>query len=164
MADAAQLKAQAAARLMEGSAAAVKAATRHASDYLQAIGAPAPVLAYPLLHPTAAIGARGVDELRVIEDAVVAPTARLTEGLQQHLHWAAPYQPPPLRVLALQRAVALAPNVIVTVDGQLLDDAQAVAFEADELAWVVGEEAHRPDAEVAEDAAFLDADRFGDGD
>ena len=115
-------RAAASAKLLEGASASVPAAVRHAREYLQAIGASAPVVAYLLLHPDAAVGAKGVREVRAISDADVPSTARLTDGLEQYVHWAAPYKPPSLRVLALQRAAAIAPNVIVTGDGKLLDD------------------------------------------
>jgi hypothetical protein len=115
----ASLRALAAAKLAEGR---VPAAIRHARDYLQAIGAPAPVVAYELLAPSQAAQAKGVDEIRVLDDADIASTARLTDGAQQHVKWAAPYRPPALRVLAMQGAVALAPNLILTTDGLLLDD------------------------------------------
>jgi capsular polysaccharide biosynthesis protein len=117
--DAGQLRALAAATLAEGR---VKAAIRHASDCLQAMGAPAPVVAYPLLPPAQAAQAKSVREIRVLEDVEIASRARLTDGLQQYVHWAAPYRPPALRVFAMHRAVALAPNLILTADGQLLDD------------------------------------------
>lgn len=119
MSDAGLLRALAAAKLAEGR---IPAAIRHARDYLQATGAPAPVVAYPLIAPAQAVQAKGVRELRVLEDADVASTARLTEGLIQHVHWAEAYRPPALRMLAIQDAAALAPNLILTADGKLLDD------------------------------------------
>lgn len=122
MKDPGQLFAQAAAKLTEGND---KAAIRHAREFLLATGQPAPVAAYPLLAPAAApenVKANAVREVSVLEDAEIASTARLTEGLQQHVHWAAPYRPPALRVLAMARATVLAPNFIVTADAQLLDD------------------------------------------
>ena len=119
MKDAGQLRAFAAAKLADGQ---TKAAIRHARDYLQAIGKGAPVAAYDLLQPAQAAQADGVREVRVIEDGPIAATARLTNGTQQYVHWAAPYHPPALRMLALTRAIALAPNVILTADGRLLDD------------------------------------------
>jgi capsular polysaccharide biosynthesis protein len=117
--DAGPLRNLAAAKLAEGHA---KAAVRHARDYLQAIGKPAPVAAYPLFHPAQATQVSGVREIRALADAEVPSTGRLTEGLQQYVHWAAPYRPPSLQVLSIARAVALAPNLIHTADGQLLDD------------------------------------------
>ncbi len=119
MREAEQLRASAAAKLAEGR---LPAAIRHARDYLQATGASAPVAAYELRHPSRAAQSADVSEIRVQEDADIASTARLTDGLQQYVHWAAPYRPPALRVLAMQRAVALAPNLIVMADGRLLDD------------------------------------------
>lgn len=98
------------------------AAIRHAREYLQAAGAPAPVVAYPLLHPLEAQRAPGVRELQVLEDTVTASTARLMSGLAQHAHWAEPYRPPTLRVLSIGHAVAMSPGMIVTQGGQLLDD------------------------------------------
>jgi hypothetical protein len=115
--DAAPLRAAAAARLAEGR---TPAAIRHARDYLQAMGAAAPVVAYPLCSPSLAANAKGVSEIRVLQDADIASTARLTEGLLQHVHWAEPYRPPELRVLAMQGAAALAPNLLLTADQHLL--------------------------------------------
>jgi Glycosyltransferase 61 len=117
--DAGPLRALAAAKLADGR---IPAAIRHARDYLQAMGAPAPVVAYELCHPSHAVQAKGVREICVLEDAEIASSARLTAGLQQHVHWAEPYRPPALRVLAIKDAVALAPNLILTADAQLLDD------------------------------------------
>jgi len=117
--EAGQFRALAAAKLAEGR---VAAAIRHARDYLQTTGTPAPVAAYPLLQPSQAALAKNVREIRVLEDAEIASTARLTDGLQQYVHWAAPYRPPVLRVLAMAHAAALAPNLLLTADGQLLDD------------------------------------------
>ena len=119
MREAEQLRALAAAKLAEGR---VAAAIRHARDYLQAVGAPAPVVAYELLDPAQAARLKSVREIRVIEDADIASLARLSDGLQQHVHWAAPYRPPALRVFAMTRATALAPNLILTAAGHLLDD------------------------------------------
>lgn len=119
MRDAGQLRALAAAKLAEGHG---KAAIRHARDYLEAIGAAAPVAEYTLLSPYQAGQAQGVREMRALGDADIVSTARLIEGLQQYVHWSEPYRPPPLGVFAMAGAVALAPNLIVTEDGQLLDD------------------------------------------
>ena len=119
MREAGQLRALAATKLAEGH---VQAAIRHARDYLQATGTPAPVAAYELLHPLHAALAKGVREIRVLEDADIASTARLTDGLQQYAHWAAPYRPPALRVLAMAHVTALAPSLMLTADGRLLDD------------------------------------------
>lgn len=119
MRDAGQLRALAAAKLAEGHS---KAAIRLACDYLQAAGVPAPVAAYTLVAPERAACASGVCEVSMLEDAEIVSTARLTEGLQQYVHWAESYRPPLLRVLAITRATVLAPNLIVTADGQLLDD------------------------------------------
>ncbi len=117
MVEAEQARQFAALKLGEGN---VSAATKFARNYLQLTGAPAPVVAYPLLDPRAA--APGVRELATHEDAEVASTARLLEGLPQHAHWAAPYRPPPLRVLQLERCIAVAPNLLLTANGQLLND------------------------------------------
>jgi hypothetical protein len=117
--EAGQLRALAAAKLAEGR---VAAAVRHARDYLQAADAPAPVAAYELLHPAQAELAKGVREILVLEVADIASTAHLIDGLQQHVHWAAPYRPPVLRVLAMERVTALAPSLMLTADGRLLDD------------------------------------------
>ena len=119
MREAEQLRALAAAKLAEG---LVKAAIRHARDYLQAVGVPAPVAGYELLHPSQAAHANGVREIHVQQGADIASTARLSEGSQQYVHWADPYRPPALRVLAMQHAVALAPNMLLTAEGRLLDD------------------------------------------
>ncbi len=119
MRDAAPLRALAAAKLAEGR---VAAAIRHARDYLHATGAPAPVVAYALRQPAQAADGKGVREIRVLEDAAIASTARLTNGLQQHVHWSEPWRPPALRVLALSDAAALAPNLILDAGGVLLDD------------------------------------------
>lgn len=122
MKDAGQQLALAAAKLAEGHD---KAAIRHAREFLLAAGTPAPVAAYPLLDPAQAVTnavAEGVRELGVVQDVEIASTARLTEGLQQHVHWAEPYRPPAMRVLAIARATVLAPNLIVTAGGKLLDD------------------------------------------
>lgn len=119
MTDAGALRALAATKLAEGR---VPAAIRHARDYLQAIAALAPVVAYPLIDLLQAARAKDVSEIRVLQDADIASLAHLTEGLQQHVHWAAPFRPPALRVLAMRGAVALAPNLILTADGKLLDD------------------------------------------
>ena len=119
MREAGQLRVLAAAKLAEGR---IQAAIRHARDFLQATGVSAPVAAYELLHPSHAAQATGVREIRVLEDADIASTARMTEGLQQYVQWAAPYRPPVLRVLAMARVAALAPSLMLTADGRLLDD------------------------------------------
>ena len=119
MREAQQLSALAAASLAEGRD---KAALRHARDYLQATGAVAPVAAYALLNPAHAGATNETREILVKEDAAIASLARLTPGLQQYPHWAEPYQPPALRLLAVERAIALAPNLILTASGHLLDD------------------------------------------
>jgi capsular polysaccharide biosynthesis protein len=80
------------------------------------------VVAHKLLAPAQAAQAKGVRDIRLLKDADIASLAHLTDGLQQHVHWAAPYRPPALRVLAMQRAVALAPNLMLMADGQMLDD------------------------------------------
>ncbi len=119
MKDAGPLRASAAAKLAAGR---IPAAIRHAHDYLQAMGAPAPVVVHVLRDPAQATRARGVRELRVLDEPAVAPRVRLTSGLRQHGYWSEPYQPPPLRVLAMTGAVAIAPNLILAADGTLLDD------------------------------------------
>lgn len=119
MRDAGALRAAAAVKLAEGR---VPAAIRLARDYLQALGVPAPVVAYPLRATAQATDARGVREIHRLPDADIASTARLTPGLIQHVHWSEPYRPPVLRVLALENGAALAPNVILAADGTLLDD------------------------------------------
>lgn len=119
MRDAGLLRAAAAAKLAAGR---VPAAIRLARDYLQAIGAPAPVAAFTLCPVSQAAHAKGVREIGVLDEGAIASTARLTEGLIQHVHWADSFRPPVLRVLALQNAAALAPNLILTADATLLDD------------------------------------------
>ena len=119
MSDAGSLRALAAAKLAEGR---VAAAIRHARDYLQATGSPAPVVAHELRQPSQAALGKGVSEIRVLEDADIPSTARLTDGLMQYVHWSEAWRPPVLRVLALRDAAVLAPNLIVDAGGALLDD------------------------------------------
>ena len=122
MTEADQARHDAAQKLAEGN---VAAALRLAKKSLEINKIASPVVAYPLLRVEAAAQAKGVRELRLFEDAAVASTARLLADLPQFEHWAASWQPPALRLLALERCIFLAPNILLTGTGQsfkLLND------------------------------------------
>ena len=114
-------------KLGEGNAAA---ATRFARQYLKVSGIAAPVVMYPLLDPYGNFGDpgnsgdvdSGIREIANHLDAAVAATAHLLLGMPQYAHWTSPYQPPPLRLLALERCIAVSPNLLLTAAGQLLND------------------------------------------
>ncbi len=119
MTEADQARQFAALKLAEGN---VTAALKAAKNYLQIKGLASIALAHPVLAVEAAASAKGVRQLRVFEDAAVASTARLLAGLAQFEPWAAPWQPPALRLLAMARCTAIAPNILLTAAGQLLND------------------------------------------
>src|SRR5690242_9024338 len=107
------------AKLIEGN---VSAALKHARQYLQLRGDSAPVNSYQLLRLDQLAHAAGVREIENLQDADVASTARMLSTIPQIAHWAEPYRPPTLRLLKLERCTALAPNVLLTSAGLLLDD------------------------------------------
>jgi capsular polysaccharide biosynthesis protein len=64
----------------------------------------------------------GVKYVAAIADPRIEASARLLPGIPQHAAWAEPYDPPPVSVFELEGATAIAPNLLVTADGGLLDD------------------------------------------
>jgi len=75
-----------------------------------------------LLAPGQAASEASVSEVSVRADPQVASTMLPLAGIAQVPDWSAPYTPPPLRLLALRNWTALAPNVLVSRAGHLLDD------------------------------------------
>jgi hypothetical protein len=106
-------------------------ALRIAREHLGRLGSDAVPACYPLLDPERAEGASGVRLTACWDDGEIASTARLVPGMMQFADWARPFRPPTLRRLLLDRCVALAPNVVLTAAGELLDD--NVGFSNSEL-------------------------------
>ncbi len=93
-----------------------------ARRYLEHDGGAAPLECYPLLEPDVAGRSRGVRETACWQDAEVASTARFVPELPQYAKWANAFQPPVLRRFVLERCAALAPGVLLTEAGELLND------------------------------------------
>lgn len=109
----------------------VAGALKLAHEHLRGAGGAAQPACYALLAPERAEQSPGVRLTASWEDAEVVSAARLVPGMVQFVEWAAPYRPRPLRRLVLEKCVALAPNVLLTATGELLDD--NVGFSNSEL-------------------------------
>jgi capsular polysaccharide biosynthesis protein len=154
-------------RLAQGNtSAALKAAKKYNEiKYLNN-----PVVCHPLLDVDQAATAAGVREARRLDDAVVASTAQLIFGLPQFEHWQQPYQPLALRLLELERSIVMAPNVLLTAKGQLLNDnigynnAELCDHQPPQFPGIVASDrhilvnvCHRETARVNEPAIYLPA-------
>lgn len=114
-----KLRGLAEVKLIEGD---VTGALKFARQYLQHRSAIAPLICYPLLEFEDAKHSPGVRETACWEDPEIATTAQLVPGVPQFPGWATPFRPPILRLLVLDRCVALAPSVLLTAAGKLLND------------------------------------------
>lgn len=106
-------------------------ALRIAREHVRNMGGDAAPACYPLLDPERAERSSGVRLTACWEEAELESTARFVPGMMQFTQWAMPFRPPTLRRLLLERCVALAPNVLLTAAGELLDD--NVGFSNSEL-------------------------------
>ncbi len=119
MTEADQVRYSAGLKLGEGN---ITAATQFARQYLALGGVASPVAAHALVELDDLGRERGVSVGPHIDDAPVPPTAQLVVGLPQHAQWAAPYQPPPLRLFQLGPCIAVCPNLLLTAGGKLIND------------------------------------------
>ncbi len=118
MTEADQQRVQATQKLQEGR---LGAALLCAKRCLELSGAAAPVAAYALWDiqspPT-----QGIELVAQWRDPTIASSARLIEGLPQFTQWAEPFEPPPVSIWRLPRCVALAPQLLLSANKQLMDD------------------------------------------
>jgi capsular polysaccharide biosynthesis protein len=170
VADAEQARHHAALKLAEGNTAA---ALKLVKKYHEIRSLSHPAVCYPLLGVVDGdrlAQAASVREIARHDDAAVASTAQFIAGLPQIEQWGAPYQPPSLRLLELDRAIVLAPNVLLTAQGQLLNDnigynnAELCHHLPPEFPGVVASDRHiivavrhRETARVTEPAIYLPA-------
>ena len=100
----------------------VTGALRAAREHLRRAGRAAEPVCYPLLAPEHAGQSPRARLTAYWEDAEVVSTAQLMPGMMQFAEWAAAFRPRPLRRFLFEQCVALAPNVLLTAAGDLLDD------------------------------------------
>jgi len=100
----------------------VTGALQLAREHLRATGDGAEPACYPLLAPEHAGQSPSARLTASWEDAEVVSTAQLMPGMMQFGDWAAAFKPRRLRRFLLDQCVALAPNVLLTAAGELLDD------------------------------------------
>lgn len=108
--------------LAAGDAAAARA---KGADWLAAAGHPEARVGVYRIVPVVSCGTSAREAAEVVaeiaDDRVLA-SARLLAGAVQNASWAEPWDPPPVRILELAGAAAIAPNLLVTAEGGLLDD------------------------------------------
>jgi hypothetical protein len=100
----------------------VAGALGFAREHLRQAGSDALPDCYPLLPLERAAASRGVQVTAGWEDPEVASAARLVPGMMQFTDWAQAFRPRPLCRLRLEQCLVLAPNVLLTAAGELLDD------------------------------------------
>jgi len=117
--DTAAQRQQAAAALQAGDAVA---ACELAEAAMRAAARPGSARCCALLTPARAVAERLAGVVFEQSGSAVASLALALDAAAQIPEWSQPYMPPPLRLLRLRDWTALAPNVLVSRAGYLLDD------------------------------------------